>query len=99
MRSQKAQNQYSSVDGQQAQTQKMTMVIMTVMFGIFSFMYSTAFSIYMVTSSLFSLFSTMIINKIVDNSMSKAEAAAMRAKYNRTLPGQKPTEENKTKKK
>ena len=99
MRSQKAQNQFSSVDGQQAQTQKMTMIIMTVMFGIFSFMYSTAFSIYMVTSSLFSLFSTMIINKLVDNSMNKAEEAALRAKYNRTLPGQKPAETKNTKKK
>ena len=99
MRSQKAQNQFSSVDGQQAQTQKMTMIIMTVMFGIFSFMYSTAFSIYMVTSSLFSLLSTMVINKLVDNSMSKAEAAAMKAKYNRTLPGQKNTETKNTKKK
>ena len=99
MRSQKAQNQFSSVDGQQAQTQKMTMIIMTVMFGIFSFMYSTAFSIYMVTSSLFSLFSTMVINKLVDKSMSKAEEAAMRAKYNRTLPGQKPTDTKNTKKK
>ncbi len=99
MRSQKAQNQYSSVDGQQAQTQKMTMVIMTVMFGIFSFMYSTAFSIYMVTSSLFSLLSTMVINKLVDNSMNKAEEAAMKAKYNRTLPGQKPAEDKNTKKK
>ncbi len=98
MRSQKAQNQFSSVDGQQAQTQKMTMIIMTIMFGIFSFMYSTAFSIYMVTSSLFSLFSTMIINKLVDNSMNKAEEAAMKAKYNRTLPGQKPTEVKKKKK-
>ena len=99
MRAQKAQNQYSSVDGQQAQTQKTTMIIMTVMFGIFAFMYSTAFSIYMVTSSVFSLFSTMIINKLVDNSMSKAEAAKLREKYTRKLPGQQTVETDKRKKK
>jgi membrane protein insertase Oxa1/YidC/SpoIIIJ len=99
MRAQKAQNQFSSVDGQQAQTQKTTMIIMTVMFGIFAFMYSTAFSIYMVTSSVFSLFSTMIINKLVDNSMNKAEAAKLREKYTRKLPGQKTVETDNRKKK
>ena len=88
MRSQKAQNKYSSVDGQQAATQKTTMIIMTVMFGIFAFMYSAAFSIYMVISSVFSLLSTMVINKIVDVTMSKKEEKAMQAKLNRTLPGQ-----------
>ena len=89
MRSQKAQNKYSSVDGQQAATQKTTMVIMTIMFGIFSFMYSAAFSIYMVISSLFALVSTMVINKIVDATMSKKEAEALKEKYTRKLPGQK----------
>ena len=65
-RSQKAQNKYSSVDGQAASQQKMTMIIMTGMFAIFSFMYSSAFSIYMITSNLFSMTSTLIINKCVD---------------------------------
>ena len=96
MRSQKAQNQYSSVDGQQASTQKTTMIIMTVMFGIFSFMYSAAFSIYMVVSSLFSLGSTMLINKIVDVSMRKKEEKAMQARFNRTLPGQKDNKDEKS---
>ena len=87
MRSQKEQNQYSSVDGQGAQTQKTTMIIMTMMFAIFSFMYSAAFSIYMITSNLLSLLSMLIINKIVDVSMNKKEAKALAAKYNRTIPG------------
>ena len=65
-RSQKAQSKYSSVDGQAASQQKMTMIIMTGMFAIFSFMYSSAFSIYMITSNLFSMMSTLIINKLVD---------------------------------
>ena len=80
-RSQKAQNQYSSVDGQAASQQKMTMVIMTGMFAIFSFMYSSAFSIYMITSNLFSLGSTLIINKIVDVKMAKKEAAKELKRY------------------
>ena len=97
LRSQKAQNKYSSVDGQQATTQKTTMIIMTVMFGIFAFMYSAAFSIYMVISNVFSLLSTMVINKIVDVTMSKKEAKAMQAKLNRTAPGKKDNNQNKKK--
>jgi membrane protein insertase Oxa1/YidC/SpoIIIJ len=97
MRSQKAQNQYSSVDGQQAATQKTTMIIMTVMFGIFSFMYSAAFSIYMVVSSLFSLGSTVLINKIVDVAMHKKEEKAMQARFNRTLPGKKDNKDEQNK--
>ena len=65
-RSQKAQSKYSSVDGQAASQQKMTMIIMTGMFAIFSFMYSSAFSIYMITSNIFSMISTLLINKLVD---------------------------------
>jgi len=73
-RSQKAQNQYSSVDGQAASQQKMTMIIMTGMFAVFSFMYSSAFSIYLITSNLFSLASTLIINKLVDRKFAKESA-------------------------
>lgn len=80
-RSQKAQNKYSSVDGQAASQQKMTMIIMTGMFAIFSFMYSSAFSIYMITSNVFSLLSTLIINKLVDVKMAKKEAAKEAKRY------------------
>ena len=97
MRSQKAQNKYSSVDGQQATTQKTMMIVMTVMFGIFAFMYSAAFSIYMVISNVFSLLSTMVINKIVDVTMSKKEAMAMQEKLNRKAPGKKDNNEKKKK--
>ncbi len=83
-RSQKEQQKFSSVDGQAASQQKMTMVIMTIMFAIFSFMYSSAFSIYMITSNLFSLASTLIINKCVDKSLNKkAEAASVERLDNR----------------
>ncbi len=66
MRSQKEQQKYSSVDGQGASQQKIMLVVMTVMFAIFSFMYSSAFAIYMITSNVLSLLTTVIINKGVD---------------------------------
>ena len=81
MRSQKEQQKYSTVDGQGASQQKMTMIIMTAMFAIFSFMYSSAFSIYMIVSNVFSMASTLIINKVVDAVAEKKEAEALRAKY------------------
>ena len=86
MRSQKEQQKFSSVDGQGGSQQKMTMIIMTGMFAIFSFMYSSAFSIYMVMSNVISLLSTILINKLVDVKLAKKEAAAMQAKYDKRLP-------------
>ena len=71
MHSQKEQQKYSSVDGQGASQQKMMMVIMTIMFGVFSFMYSAAFSIYMIMSNVLSLISTLIINFFVDKNKDK----------------------------
>ena len=76
MRGQKEQQKFSSVDGQGASQQKMTMVIMTVMFAVFSFMYSTAFSIYMIMSNVLSLISMLVINKIVDVTIEKKEEQA-----------------------
>ena len=83
MHSQKAQNKYSSVDGSSGSQQKMTLIIMTVMFAIFSFMYSSAFSIYMIMSNVLSLISTLVINKFVDMRAAKKEEAAFRARHDR----------------
>ena len=83
MRSQKEQQKYSSVDGQGAAQQKTTLFIMTAMFAVFSFMYSAAFSIYMVVSNVTSLISTVVINKFVDKNAEKAEAEAIRSKYSK----------------
>jgi membrane protein insertase Oxa1/YidC/SpoIIIJ len=86
MRGQKEQMQYSSVDGQGASQQKITMITMTVMFAIFSFMYSAAFSIYMITSNLFSLASTLLINFFVDKKLKKEGTTATVARMdNRRL--------------
>ena len=87
MRSQKEQTQFSSVDGKGMFNQKMMLVIMTVMFAIFAFMYSAAFSIYMVTSNILSLIMTLLINKIVEVTMSKKEEKAMQEQYNKRFPG------------
>lgn len=87
MRSQKEQTQFSSVDGQAASTQKMTLVIMTLMFAFFAFLYSAAFSIYMVTSNLTSLITTLIINKVVDVVMRRKEEREMQEQYNKRFPG------------
>ena len=64
-RTQKATNELSSVDGSAAETNKWIMIIMPIMFGIFSFFYSAAFSTYMIISTVYGLISTLIINKIV----------------------------------
>lgn len=86
MRSQKEQTQFSSVDGQAASTQKMTLVIMTLMFAVFAFMYSAAFSIYMVTSNLTSLITTLVINKLVDVAMRKRKSGNCRSSTTNVSP-------------
>ena len=87
MRSQKEQQKYSTVDGQGASQQKTMLIMMTGMFAIFSFMYSSAFSIYMITSNILSLFSTVIINKIVDVTEAKREQKKIQEQYNKRFPG------------
>lgn len=86
MRSQKEQNKYSSVDGQSGSQQKMMMIIMTGMFAVFSFMYSSAFSIYMVVSNIFSLLSMLLINKLVDVVMER-KALGATGKGDKVLSG------------
>ena len=68
-KSQKAQMELQSVDGangQAATTAKMMTWMIPIMFGVFSFMYSGAFSLYLIVSTLFSLATTTIINLIVE---------------------------------
>lgn len=65
MRTQKDVNELSTVDGSAAATNKWMMFLMPLMFGIFSFFYSAAFSVYMIVNTLYGLISTLIINKAV----------------------------------
>ena len=86
MRSQKDANELSTVDGSAASTNKMMMVIMPIIFGIFSFFYSAAFSTYMIVNTVYGLVSMLIINKIVTVRFAKNENKILSKKakpYNR----------------
>ena len=68
-KTQKTQMELSSVDGangQAATQQKIMTWIMPIMFGIFAFIYSAGFSIYMVMSSILSTIFTLVINFCVE---------------------------------
>ena len=75
-KSQKAQMELQTVDGQGAQTQKIMMWMMPIMMAVFAFMYTAAFSIYIILSSIISLLTTLLINLIADKKFKKTEAAA-----------------------
>ena len=50
------------------------MVLMPVIYGFFAFMYSSAFSIYMITNTTYSIITTLIINKIMNVAFEKKES-------------------------
>lgn len=70
-KAQKAQMELQTVDGQGAQTQKIMMWMMPIMMAIFAFMYTAAFSIYIILSSIMSIGTTFGINFIVDRKFKK----------------------------
>ena len=73
-KTQKTQMELSTVDGangQAAMQQKMMTWMMPIMFGIFAFIYSAGFSIYMVTSSILSTCFTLLINLCVEKSFKR----------------------------
>lgn len=72
-KSQKAQMELQTVDGQGMQTQKVMNVMMPIMMGVFAFMYTAAFSIYIIISNIISIGSTLLINKIVTVKYGSAE--------------------------
>ena len=78
MRSQKESNQYQTVDGQGAKTQKIMLIAMPLIYAVFAFMYSAAFTIYMLISSLFSLLVTLISNFILGIVFKKKEEQKVR---------------------
>ena len=73
-KTQKAQMELQTVDGQGAQTQKIMKWMMPIMMAIFAFMYTSAFSIYIILSSTISLLTTFAINAIVDAKFKKENA-------------------------
>ena len=86
MKSQKAQNELQTADGRGAKTQKMMLIIMPIMFGIFSFFYSAAFSIYMIVSSFYGIASTLLINFFIDRKFNAIEEREIQEKYNKRIP-------------
>ncbi|MBQ7349157.1 MAG: YidC/Oxa1 family membrane protein insertase [Clostridia bacterium] len=82
---QKVQMELQTVEGKDStmsQTQKVMMVMMPIMYGVFAFIYTSAFSIYMIVSSLFSMLSTMLINVIVTRIFAKKAIKEQKEKEN-----------------
>ena len=101
-KSQKAQMELQTVDGQGAQTQKVMTIMMPIMMAVFSFLYTAAFSIYIILSSLLGLGQTFLINFIVDKKFKKKKAETQKqvVRGRVYVPKEKPVEENsKTKEK
>jgi len=73
-KTQKAQMELQTVDGQGARTQKMMMWMMPIMMAFFSFMYTSAFSIYMIISSVISIGSTLLIDWAVGKKYKNIQA-------------------------
>ncbi len=70
-RSQKDAAELGSVDGSAAKTNKWMMIMMPIIYGVFSFFYSAAFSIYMITNTCYGLITTLIINKVTEARFAK----------------------------
>ena len=73
MRANKSVNELSTVDGSGAKTNKWMMIMMPIIYGIFSFFYSASFSLYMITNTVYSIVTMLIINKCVDVWFKKKE--------------------------
>ncbi len=85
MRSQKEANQYQTVDGQGARTQKIMLIMMPLLYAVFAFMYSAAFSIYMTVSSAISLVVTLLSNYFIGLAFKKKDEKKIKEEYGRTL--------------
>ena len=103
MRSNKESNKYQTVDGSGQRTQKIMMVMMPLIYAVFAFMYSAAFSIYMTMSSLLAVIVTLISNLIIGKLFKNKEEAEIKDRYTRGTPwkevGVKSDKKNKKNKK
>ena len=89
MRSQKDANELSTVDGSGARTNKWMLIMMPLIYGIFSFFYSAAFSIYMITNTIYSLIMTVVLNKIMDVKFAKKLESGELFKKKKTINNRK----------
>ena len=86
MRSQKAMNQYQTVDGQGARTQKVMMIVMPLIYAITGFLWTAAFSIYIAVSSLIGIVVTLLSNLVIGHAFRKKEEEAIKNRYTRSAP-------------
>ena len=89
MKSNKTANQYQTVDGQGATTQKIMLVVMPLIYAIFAFQYSAAFSIYMTMSSVVTIIVSLLTNLILGKIFKKKEEKAFVEEQTRKLPWMK----------
>lgn len=73
MRMQKSMNELGTVDGSGKRTNKWLLIMMPIIYGIFSFFYSAAFSIYMIVNTTYSFVTTLVVNKALDVKFRKLE--------------------------
>lgn len=73
MRSQKDSTQLGSVDGSAQKQQKIMLIALPLIYAIFAFMYTAAFSIYMVVSSVIGILITVLSNIFLGYSFRKKE--------------------------
>ncbi len=99
MKSSKEASKYQSVDGSGVNQQKIMLVMMPLIYAIFAFMYSAAFSIYMTMSSVLSILVTVFTNLILDRIFRKKEEAELKKQYSRKLPWMKDDAKDKNKNK
>ncbi len=86
MKSQKESNQYQTADGSGMKQQKIMMIMMPLIYAIFAFMYSSAFSLYMTMSSVIGILVTVISNVVIGRIFAIKEAEEVKKKYTRELP-------------
>ena len=83
MRMQKDMSELGTVDGSGKRTNKWMLIIMPIIYGVFSFFYSAAFSLYMITNTLYSFVTTLVVNKVLDVKFKKIEERQEIEKYSR----------------
>lgn len=78
---QKAQTELQSVDGSGQSSMKTMMIMMPLIYGIFSFSYSASFAIYMITSNIYGIITSLLTTFLVDIGFKKAQDKAFKEKY------------------
>ncbi len=86
MKSSKESNKYQTVDGRGATTQKVMLVVMPLIYGMFAFLMSAAFSIYMIVSSIVAILVTLLSNLIIGHIFNKKEEEKFKEEHTRKLP-------------